>query len=49
MKTKQMIKKARQFSTPFRVTRGPKFKLKDFDPGTPLILTPRTSLEPRKL
>jgi PPK2 family polyphosphate:nucleotide phosphotransferase len=39
MKTKQILKKARQCSAPFRVTRGPKFKLRDFDPGDTLDFT----------
>lgn len=33
MKTKQFIEKARQFSKPYRVTNGKKFRLKDVDPG----------------
>ena len=38
MKTKTLIKKARKLSKPFRVTRGGKFRLKDFDPGETLGL-----------
>jgi PPK2 family polyphosphate:nucleotide phosphotransferase len=32
MNTKTFIKRARQFATPFRVTNGDKFRLKDIDP-----------------
>jgi len=38
MKHKELIKKARKFSRPFRVTDGGKFRLKDFDPGDTLGL-----------
>jgi len=37
-KTKGIIKRARQFAAPFRVTNGDKFRLKDFDPGDTLHL-----------
>jgi PPK2 family polyphosphate:nucleotide phosphotransferase len=33
MKTKQVIETSHQFSKPYRVTNGSKFRLKDFDPG----------------
>jgi len=33
MKTKEVIEKAREFSKPFRITNGNKFKLRRFDPG----------------
>jgi PPK2 family polyphosphate:nucleotide phosphotransferase len=33
MKPKEIIKHARRFAHPFRVTDGAKFRLKDFDPG----------------
>jgi PPK2 family polyphosphate:nucleotide phosphotransferase len=33
MKTKDVIKKARRFATPYRITGGKKFKLKSLDPG----------------
>ena len=33
MKTKEVIKKARKVTKPFRVTDGKKFRLKDIDPG----------------
>jgi len=33
MKTKEIIKKARKVTEPFRVTDGKKFRLKDIDPG----------------
>jgi PPK2 family polyphosphate:nucleotide phosphotransferase len=38
MKTKEMIKKAPQFTEPFRVTSGKGFRLKDVDPGDTLWL-----------
>jgi len=36
MNVKQVIKKARKFADPFRVTNGKKFRLRDFDPGDTL-------------
>jgi len=33
MKTKQIIEASRRLSKPYRVTKGKKFKLKDYDPG----------------
>jgi PPK2 family polyphosphate:nucleotide phosphotransferase len=36
MKNKEIIKRARKISEPFRVTDGEKFRLKDFDPGDTL-------------
>src|SRR5258705_2405436 len=33
MKTKQIIKRARKFAKPFRVSKGKDFRLKDVDPG----------------
>ncbi len=33
MKLKELVKKARKFAKPYRVTDGDKFRLKDFDPG----------------
>ena len=38
MKTKELIKRAKRFAEPFRVTNGPKFRLKDIDPGDTLDL-----------
>jgi PPK2 family polyphosphate:nucleotide phosphotransferase len=38
MKTKEIIKKARKFAAPFRVTKGGKFRLKDHDPDNTLGL-----------
>ena len=38
MKTKEIIKKARNFAEPFRVTNGDKFRLEDVDPGDTLGL-----------
>lgn len=40
MKTKEMIKTARQFAEPFRVTKGKGFRLKDYDPTDTLWLKP---------
>ncbi len=39
MKTSKIIKTARKFAKPFRVTNGKKFRLKDYDPGDTLDLT----------
>src|SRR5258706_15535908 len=39
MKTKQIIKRARKFSKPFRVSRGKDFRLKEVDPGDTLDFT----------
>jgi PPK2 family polyphosphate:nucleotide phosphotransferase len=39
MKTKEIIKKARKFAKPFRVTDGKTFRLKDIDPGELLGFT----------
>ncbi len=39
MKTKEIIKRARKFAAPFRITNGEKFRLKDVDPGDTLKLT----------
>lgn len=39
MKSKELVKKARKFSKPFRITDGRKFRLKDVDPGDTLELT----------
>jgi len=39
MKTKEIIKRARKFAKPFRVTDGKKFRLKDIDPGELLGFT----------
>jgi PPK2 family polyphosphate:nucleotide phosphotransferase len=36
MKTKQIIKRARKFAKPFRVSKGKDFRLKDVDPGDTL-------------
>src|SRR4051794_8976043 len=33
MKTKNIIKKAREFAKPFRIEKGKDFRLKDIDPG----------------
>jgi PPK2 family polyphosphate:nucleotide phosphotransferase len=38
MKTKEIIKRARSFSEPFRVTDGKRFRLKDINPGDTLRL-----------
>src|SRR5215813_9649971 len=39
MKTKEIIKTARQLSKPFRVTKGKNFRLKDVDPDDTLDFT----------
>jgi len=39
MKTKQIIKRARKFAKPFRVSKGKDFRLKDVDPGDTLEFT----------
>src|SRR5215471_3762481 len=39
MKTKEVIARAREFSEPFRVSNGNKFRLKDIDPGDTLDLS----------
>ena len=39
MITRKLIKKAHSLADPFRVNRGEKFRLKDFDPGDTLGLT----------
>jgi PPK2 family polyphosphate:nucleotide phosphotransferase len=39
MKVKQLIKRARRVSKPFRVSDGKEFRLKDVDPGDTLDLT----------
>jgi len=36
MKPKQILKKARKFAKPFRITNGGKFRMKDVDPGDTL-------------
>ncbi len=38
MKTKELIKRARAFAKPFRVTDGSEFRLKRIDPGDTLGL-----------
>jgi PPK2 family polyphosphate:nucleotide phosphotransferase len=38
MKTKEIIKRARQFAEPFRINKGKTFRLKDVDPGDTLGL-----------
>jgi PPK2 family polyphosphate:nucleotide phosphotransferase len=38
MKNKDLIKRARKFAAPFRITKGSKFRLKDVDPGDTLHL-----------
>src|SRR5215470_10907235 len=39
MKTKEIIKKARELAKPFRVTKGKNFRLKDIDPDNTLDFT----------
>ncbi len=38
MSNKDLIKRARKFAAPFRITKGSKFRLKDVDPGDTLHL-----------
>jgi PPK2 family polyphosphate:nucleotide phosphotransferase len=38
MNNKDLIKRARKFAAPFRITKGSKFRLKDVDPGDTLHL-----------
>ena len=38
MNNKDLIKRARKFAAPFRITKGSKFRLKDIDPGDTLNL-----------
>ena len=45
MNIKKVIKKARKFAKPFRVTNGGKFKLKDYDPADTLGL--KSEAKPR--
>ena len=39
MKTKEIIKRARGFAKPFRITKGKDFRLKDVDPNDTLEFT----------
>ena len=39
MKSKKLIKNARKLARPFRIDKGKKFRLKDFDPGDTLDFT----------
>ena len=39
MKTKKLIKRAREFAEPFRISKGKEFRLKDVDPNDTLELT----------
>jgi PPK2 family polyphosphate:nucleotide phosphotransferase len=39
MKTKKLIKRAREFADPFRISKGKEFRLKDVDPNDTLELT----------
>ena len=38
MKTKEIIKRARDFAEPFRVTKGKNFRLRNIDPNDTLDL-----------
>ena len=42
MNTNKVIKKARKFAKPFRITRGEEFRMKDVDPGDVLSLKSET-------
>jgi hypothetical protein len=39
MKAKEIIKKAREFAKPFRISKGKDFRLKDVDPDDTLEFT----------
>ena len=39
MKTKEIIKRAREFAEPFRISKGKDFRLKDVDPDDTLDFT----------
>lgn len=39
MNSKELIKRAKEFAEPFRITNGEKFRLKDIDPGDTLDLS----------
>jgi len=39
MKTKEIIKRAREFAEPFRISKGRDFRLKDVDPDDTLEFT----------
>jgi len=39
MKTKEIIKRAREFAKPFRISKGKDFRLKDVDPNDTLEFT----------
>ena len=39
MKTKEIIKRARELSEPFRISKGKNFRLKDVDPDDTLDFT----------
>jgi PPK2 family polyphosphate:nucleotide phosphotransferase len=39
VETKELIQRARQFSDPYRISNGSRFRLKDIDPGDTLDLT----------
>jgi len=45
VKIKKILKKARQFAKPYRVTNGDKFRLKDYEPGDTLGL--KSEAKPR--
>ena len=45
MNANKVIKKARKFAKPFRITRGEDFRMKDVDPGD--ILSLKSETKPR--
>ena len=45
MNANKVIKKARKFAKPFRITRGEEFRMKDVDPGD--ILSLKSETKPR--
>ena len=48
MKRQRVIKRASRFAEPFRVTEGPKFRLKDVDPGDTLEFTSEDKLRSKE-
>ena len=48
MKTKEIIKRARELAEPFRISKGKDFRLKDVDPDDTLEFTKETNREQRK-
>lgn len=49
MKTKEVIKKAREVAREYRVTHGGKLRLKDYDPADTMDSSPRIIPAQKKL